>query len=115
MATRMRRWLGLEPVADIGQGPVHDRAHGVGEIAVLEFLLDLQVFDPVGRRISFCHKEEILRDFDRKIILPPKLPLGARCLHFPPVPIDLSPYQAVLLDLDGTVYHENQPLPAPPS
>jgi 4-nitrophenyl phosphatase len=27
------------------------------------------------------------------------------------VPIDLSPYQAVLLDLDGTVYHENQPLP----
>jgi HAD superfamily hydrolase (TIGR01450 family) len=27
------------------------------------------------------------------------------------VPIDLSPYQAVLLDLDGTVYHEQQPLP----
>lgn len=28
-----------------------------------------------------------------------------------PVSIDLSPYHAVLLDLDGTVYHENQPLP----
>jgi HAD superfamily hydrolase (TIGR01450 family) len=27
------------------------------------------------------------------------------------VPIDFSPYQAVLLDLDGTVYHEDQPLP----
>jgi HAD superfamily hydrolase (TIGR01450 family) len=27
------------------------------------------------------------------------------------VPIDLSPYQAVLLDLDGTVYRENHPLP----
>jgi HAD superfamily hydrolase (TIGR01450 family) len=27
------------------------------------------------------------------------------------VPIDLSPYHAVLLDLDGTVYHEAQPLP----
>ncbi|MBC8105202.1 MAG: HAD hydrolase-like protein [Anaerolineae bacterium] len=25
--------------------------------------------------------------------------------------LDFSPYQAVLLDLDGTVYHEDQPLP----
>ena len=32
-------------------------------------------------------------------------------LHSPPVPIDLSPYQAVLLDLDGTIYHEQTPLP----
>jgi HAD superfamily hydrolase (TIGR01450 family) len=27
------------------------------------------------------------------------------------MPIDFSPYQAVLLDLDGTVYHEDHPLP----
>jgi HAD superfamily hydrolase (TIGR01450 family) len=27
------------------------------------------------------------------------------------VPIDFSPYQAVLLDLDGTVFHEDHPLP----
>src|SRR5688572_23529781 len=27
------------------------------------------------------------------------------------MPLDFSPYQAVLLDLDGTVYHEDQPLP----
>ena len=40
---------GLEPIADIGQGPVHDGAHGVGEIAVLELLLDLKVFDPIDR------------------------------------------------------------------
>jgi 4-nitrophenyl phosphatase len=32
-------------------------------------------------------------------------------LHSPPVPIDLSPYHAVLVDLDGTVYHEANPLP----
>jgi HAD superfamily hydrolase (TIGR01450 family) len=35
--------------------------------------------------------------------------LGSLTLR--PVPIDFSPYQAVLLDLDGTVYHEHQPLP----
>jgi 4-nitrophenyl phosphatase len=27
------------------------------------------------------------------------------------VPIDFSPYAAVLLDLDGTIYHEDDPLP----
>src|SRR5215207_9214872 len=27
------------------------------------------------------------------------------------MPMDFSPYQAVLLDLDGTVYHEDHPLP----
>src|SRR3954465_1409837 len=27
------------------------------------------------------------------------------------MPLDFSPYQAVLLDLDGTVYHEDHPLP----
>src|SRR5690554_5090624 len=27
------------------------------------------------------------------------------------VPIDFSPFQAVLLDLDGTIYQEEQPLP----
>ena len=27
------------------------------------------------------------------------------------VPIDLTPYHAVLLDLDGTLYHDDQPLP----
>jgi hypothetical protein len=37
---------GLEPVADIGQGPVHDRAHRVREITVLQFTLDLQVQHP---------------------------------------------------------------------
>ena len=31
--------------------------------------------------------------------------------YTPAVPIDFSPYQAVLLDLDGTVYHESQALP----
>jgi HAD superfamily hydrolase (TIGR01450 family) len=28
-----------------------------------------------------------------------------------PMPVDLSPYHAVLLDLDGTVYYEDHPLP----
>ncbi|MGD0464222.1 MAG: HAD hydrolase-like protein [Tepidisphaeraceae bacterium] len=37
--------------------------------------------------------------------------LGALAYTSRFVPIDLSAYQAVLLDLDGTVYHEDQPLP----
>ena len=32
-------------------------------------------------------------------------------IHFPPVPIDLSPYHAVLVDLDGTLCYEAQSLP----
>src|SRR5437016_1673185 len=31
--------------------------------------------------------------------------------YTPAVPIDLNAYQAVLLDLDGTVYHEDHSLP----
>lgn len=31
--------------------------------------------------------------------------------YTPRVPIDLSPYQAVLLDLDGTIYHDEHPIP----
>lgn len=34
-----------------------------------------------------------------------------RPLHSAPVPLDLDKYQAVLLDLDGTVYHEEHALP----
>src|SRR3954468_3323096 len=30
---------------------------------------------------------------------------------WPAMPLDLSPYQAVLLDLDGTIYHEDHALP----
>ena len=45
----------LEPVADIGQRPVHDGAHRVGEVAVLKLLLDLEVFDPIGRRGRLSH------------------------------------------------------------
>jgi 4-nitrophenyl phosphatase len=74
-------------------------------------LLNLEIFDSIGWGICLCHGPEILRDFGVKIIRPMQLPLCACCLHFRPVPIDLSPYQAVLLDLDGTVYHEDQPLP----
>ena len=58
----------LEPVTDIGQRPVHDGAHGVGEVAVLQLLLDLQVFDapPSGEPAalasvgggSFCHESQ---------------------------------------------------------
>lgn len=36
---------------------------------------------------------------------------GQISLHSRPVPIDLSPYHAILLDLDGTIYHESTPLP----
>src|SRR5690606_5933647 len=36
-------------------------------------------------------------------------PAGATTLT--PVPVDLNPYQAVLLDLDGTIYHEDHALP----
>ncbi len=39
---------GLETVADIGQRPVHDRAHGVGEVAVLELALDVEFDDVAG-------------------------------------------------------------------
>ena len=31
---------GLQAVADVGQGAVHDRAHGVGEVGILHFLFD---------------------------------------------------------------------------
>ena len=31
---------GLEPVADVGQGPADDDAHRVGQVAVLEFFVD---------------------------------------------------------------------------
>jgi hypothetical protein len=40
----------LEPVTDVGQRPVHDRAHRVRQVAVLQLLLDVQVLDAVGRR-----------------------------------------------------------------
>src|SRR5687767_15211400 len=33
------------------------------------------------------------------------------CLHFRTVRLDLDRYDAVLLDLDGTVYHEEHALP----
>src|SRR5687767_11475629 len=33
------------------------------------------------------------------------------CLHFRTVRLDLDKYDAVLLDLDGTVYHEDHALP----
>ncbi len=36
---------GLEAVADIRQGTVHDRAHGVRQIRILHLLLDEEVFD----------------------------------------------------------------------
>ena len=39
------------------------------------------------------------------------MPRGSVPLHSRAVPKDFSPYDAVLLDLDGTVYHEEQPLP----
>ena len=32
----------LEPIAHVGQGPADDDAHGVGEIAVLELILDVE-------------------------------------------------------------------------
>ena len=50
---------GFKPVADIGQSPVHDRAHRVREITVLKFLLDLEILNPIGRRrrCYFCHSE----------------------------------------------------------
>ncbi len=34
---------GFHPVTDIGQRPVHDRAHRVGEVRVLELAFDLQI------------------------------------------------------------------------
>ena len=37
------RWL--EPIADIGQGPIHDRAHRVREVRILQLALDGDVGD----------------------------------------------------------------------
>ena len=60
---------GFEPVADIGQSPVHDGAHGVREIAVLQLLLDLQVFNPVGRRGGFRHKSRLVSSVKSRVEL----------------------------------------------
>lgn len=35
----------FEAVAHVRQSAIHDRAHGIGEIAFLEFLLDLEIGD----------------------------------------------------------------------
>lgn len=40
-----------------------------------------------------------------------QLPPGAASLHWLAVAIDFDPYHAVLLDLDGTIYHEEHALP----
>ena len=40
---------GLEAVTNIGQGPVHDGAHGVREITVMQFALDLNIDEAICR------------------------------------------------------------------
>ena len=40
-----------------------------------------------------------------------RLPARAPPLHSPPVPFDFDAFEAVLLDLDGTVYYEDHALP----
>ncbi len=41
---------GLESVTDVGQRPVHDRAHRVGQVAVVELAIDLEIDHPIARR-----------------------------------------------------------------
>ena len=40
---------GLETVTDIGQGPVHDGAHGVCEVTVMQLALDLNIDEAICR------------------------------------------------------------------
>ena len=54
---------GLEAIADIGQGPVHDGAHGVGEVTILQFLLDLEVFNSIDWRDGISHKYRLFSHF----------------------------------------------------
>ena len=42
IATRMRRCDGLQAVAHVGQGPADDDAHRVRQVAVAQFVLDVQ-------------------------------------------------------------------------
>ncbi len=59
---------GLEAVAHIGQRTIHDRAHRVGEVALVQLAIDVEIDDVVVlRRLSvavarwvvraFCHRE----------------------------------------------------------
>ena len=43
---------GLEPIADVGQGPGHDDAHRIGQVAVLELLLDRQFDQPTAGAVT---------------------------------------------------------------
>ena len=52
----------FEAVAHVGQGPAHDDAHGVGEVALLQLVSDVErlvvqpiaVAGAVGRRSGRC-------------------------------------------------------------
>ena len=56
---------GLQAVTDVGQGPVHDGAHGIRQVAVVELALDLDVDEAIDRRDgvfwSLCHGVSELR------------------------------------------------------
>src|SRR6202012_86904 len=42
----------FQAVTDVGQGPVHDGAHRVRQIRVLQLAFDLQIFDAIERRAA---------------------------------------------------------------
>ena len=39
----------LESVTDIGQGTIHDRAHGIRQVGIVEFAVDFQIDDAIAR------------------------------------------------------------------
>ena len=69
---------GLESVAHIGQSAIHDRAHCVGEVALVQLAVDLEIDDVVVLRnlsvaaarnvgrwdvCAFGHRKTVLSDF----------------------------------------------------
>ncbi len=51
----------LQPVAHVGQGPVHDGRQGIGQVALFKRLLQIDRFDVVaavrtGRDLAFSHR-----------------------------------------------------------
>ena len=61
---------GLQAVADVGQGPADDHAHGVDQVAVFKLLFDGHVHQPPGRHhpiaTTIFGRESVLGRFTRQ-------------------------------------------------
>src|SRR5688500_1120390 len=76
---------------------------------------NLRLYRAGGSKSSSARSQNTCRraPSDRKVLTATAARLPARDapLHSPPVPFDFDAFDAVLLDLDGTIYYEDHALP----